>query len=119
MKKSRVKRFYSLREVAVELGKSPATIKYHRYVSRYFADIGVVIGKSLIYSEADIETMRAKFARMPKPGGVHRKRQSVPPGTKIRKVTAIAISGSGAGHRKPNGIATAQHARAADLPLGA
>lgn len=59
---------YSLREVAEELGIHTQTVKYHIYESGHFRGFGKLIGRSLTFTEAELQRMRQLMAAMPPPG---------------------------------------------------
>ena len=60
---------YTLKEAAALLGKHPQTIKYHKYETGYLKDLGIVKGKTLVFTDEDLTEMRRIFAEViPAPG---------------------------------------------------
>ncbi len=59
---------YSLKEIAEELGWHPATVKYHLYESGYFKGMGKLVGRSLTFTEEELQRMKQIKANMPPPG---------------------------------------------------
>jgi len=52
---------YSLKDAAEQLGVSVPGIKHHLYKSGRLEGVGTVIGKSLVFTDDDIEAMRQVF----------------------------------------------------------
>ena len=59
---------YSLKDVAEELGLHPQTVKYHIYDSGYFKGMGKKVGRSLAFTQAELDRMRVLLKSMPPPG---------------------------------------------------
>lgn len=55
---------YTLKEAEQRTGINRATIRYHRYVSKHFADLGALKGGTLIFSEADVAAMTERWPRI-------------------------------------------------------
>jgi predicted DNA-binding transcriptional regulator AlpA len=55
---------YTLKEAASRTGIKRETIRYHRYVSKHFADLGELKGTTLIFSEADVEAMLERWPQI-------------------------------------------------------
>lgn len=49
---------FSLRDAAKELSIHPQTLKRHKYASGLFEKFGIIIGRSLVFSEDEIAAMR-------------------------------------------------------------
>lgn len=70
---------YSLREVADELGIHPQTVKHHIYKTGHFKGKGKLIGRSLTFTQAELDEMKEIKKRIPPPG---KPRKEKPPAKK-------------------------------------
>ena len=59
---------YSLREVAEALGFHPQNVKYHIYTSGYFKGKGKLVGRTLSFTQAELDEMKEIKKRIPPPG---------------------------------------------------
>ncbi len=56
---------YTLKMAAEVIGLKPETVKYHLYVSGYLKGFGTLVGKTLVFTEAEVNRMREKAATFP------------------------------------------------------
>lgn len=59
------RKVFSLIEAAQACHRHPQSLKWHRYRSGYFKDLGRVVGKSLVFTADEVDEMKRRFDKMP------------------------------------------------------